>query len=83
MTYVLPITLALIAGGFAYALSLALHPFRSCGPCDGTGKERDPFWRYAFGECPTCGGKGKLPRLGVRLFQRARYARLRTKGRQS
>lgn len=80
--YVL-LALGLIVLAGLYAVSLAWHPFRACRACEGSGKERDAIWRYAWGECPGCGGTGKLPRLGVRVFQYARYRRLRKKGRQS
>ena len=73
---------AAVAAGL-YARSLVIRPWRPCKPCAGTGKDCDPIWTRAFGECPACGGTGKVPRLGVRLFQQARYARLRKRGRQS
>ena len=77
------LSFAAVAITGAYAVSLIVHPWRPCRPCEGSGRERDLIWRRAFGECPTCGGAGKLPRLGVRVFQHARYARLRKRGRQS
>jgi DnaJ-class molecular chaperone len=68
------ITAVLIAG--AYYVSLRIHPWRPCRPCDGSGKSRDALWKSAFGTCRACGGRGRRPRLGVRALQPGRARRM-------
>ena len=63
---------AALAAAAAYAVSLRIRPWWPCGPCDGTGKTRDRIWRKASGTCPKCGGRGRRPRLGIRVLQPAR-----------
>lgn len=53
------------AGG--YALSLRIHPYTRCGKCQG-GRVRGRVYSRSFGLCRHCGGTGRKPRLGVRLF---------------
>lgn len=67
---------AAILTAAAYAASLRFHPWKPCGTCDGSGKSRDAVWKTAFGTCRACGGKGRKPRLGVRVLQPARARRL-------
>lgn len=67
MTWLLIVIAAALITG-AYAVSLRLHPWRPCRSCDGSGKTRDPLWRSAFGTCRSCGGRGRHPRLGVRVL---------------
>ena len=60
----------------AYLISLKVHPWAPCSRCSGGGKSRDRLWRGAFGTCPSCGGRGKHPRLGVKVLQPGRARRL-------
>ncbi|HEY1323215.1 MAG TPA: hypothetical protein VGF32_23355 [Streptosporangiaceae bacterium] len=55
-----------------YALSLRLRPWWPCRACHGTGKTTDRIWRRATGTCARCAGKGRHPRLGIRVLQPAR-----------
>jgi hypothetical protein len=63
----------LLAG--AYVVSLRVHPWVACRRCKG-GRVHGAFWSRAFGECGACGGRGRRPRLGVRVFQRERASLL-------
>ncbi len=74
-----PLLLALVvlaAGGWlAYRVSLALHPFRMCLRCGGSGIVPG-FWPWSRGFCGHCGGRGLVPRLGTAVAgTRGRYAR--------
>jgi hypothetical protein len=59
-----------------YLVSLQVHPWRACRACGGRGKTGDRIWRAAHGTCPSCGGKGRHPRLALRILAPARYRRL-------
>lgn len=59
---------ALITLIAAYLVSLRVHPWTRCRRCSGGGKSKDRIWRGAHGTCPSCGGRGRHPRLGVRIF---------------
>ncbi len=63
---------AAVAAASAYLVSLRLHPWWPCRSCGGSGKTRDWLWGKATGACPKCGGRGRLPRLGIRVLQRER-----------
>lgn len=74
-----PLLLALIvlaAGGWlAYRVSLALHPFRMCRRCGGSGVVSG-FLPWSKGFCGHCGGRGLVPRLGTTVAgTRGRYPR--------
>lgn len=56
----------------AYLISLRVHPWWRCRRCKGAGRSRARVWRGAFGSCPRCGGKGRKPRLGIRVLDRER-----------
>jgi hypothetical protein len=61
---------AVICGVFAgYLISLYAYPNRDCISCDGH-KTHGPRGARNFRFCLTCGGRGRYPRLGVRLFRR-------------
>lgn len=60
----------------AYVISLRVHPWIACRRCNGGGRSRDRLWRGAYGSCPACAGRGRKPRLGVRVLQRERARRL-------
>jgi len=66
----------LAAGGWlAYRVSLALHPFRMCRRCGGSGIVAG-FWPWSKGFCGRCGGRGLVPRLGTAVAgTRGRYCR--------
>jgi DnaJ-class molecular chaperone len=51
-----------------YLLSLRLHPYTSCRACKGRGRNRGGVYRFSFGDCGRCAGKGRKLRLGVRMF---------------
>lgn len=69
--------LIVVIGAAAYLASLWVHPWRPCRACGGGGKARDRIWSEAHGTCPSCGGKGRHPRLAIRILQPGRYRRLR------
>ena len=71
LTVVIVAVLAVALAAVLYAVSLRLHPRRSCRACGGSGKTRDRIWRAARGTCPKCLG-GQRPRLGVRVLTPAR-----------
>lgn len=56
----------------AYLVSLWFHPWIACRSCNGSGRTRGLLWRRAFGTCPRCGGRGRKPRLGIRVTRPAR-----------
>lgn len=70
------LALAAVVAAGAYAISLARKPWVNCKACDG-GKDRGLLFRYAYSECPVCGGAGRRPRAGVRVLQGARARALR------
>jgi hypothetical protein len=72
----LPALIVLAAGGWlAYRLSLALHPFRMCRRCGGSGIVPG-FLPWSRGFCGQCGGRGLVPRLGTAVAgTRGRYSR--------
>jgi len=53
------------------------YPFRPCRWC-ARGRVTG-MWPRAFGECPRCGGKGRHPRFGLRIFNPAKSRQLRGK----
>ena len=67
----------LTAAAAAYLVSLRVRPWWPCRACRGGGKTRDRIWKRATGTCPKCGGRGKRPRLGIRVLNpdRARLMR--------
>jgi len=77
------LTLAIVAAAViaavaaAYLVSLRWRPWWPCHACRGSGKTRDRIWKRATGTCPKCGGRGKRPRLGIRVLNpdRARLMR--------
>lgn len=60
----------------AYGISLKIHPWIACGRCHGSGKSRGTVWKSSYGSCASCAGRGRHPRLGVRVLQRDRARRL-------
>jgi hypothetical protein len=52
-----------------YLVSLYVHPERDCISCHGH-KTHGPEGSANFRFCLTCKGKGRYPRLGVRVFRR-------------
>lgn len=67
---------AAVIAAAVYGTSLRLHPWTPCRACDGSGKSRDAMWKKAHGTCRACGGRGRHPRLGVRILQPGRARRL-------
>jgi len=51
-----------------YGISLAVHPFRTCAACHGTGRHRGTLFAYSHRQCSSCGGQGRHRRLGTVLF---------------
>lgn len=74
MIWILLGVICLLSAG-AYAVSLRVHPWVPCRRCKG-GRIHGSIWSRAFGECGSCGGRGRRPRLGVRVFQRERAGQL-------
>lgn len=67
---------ALAAAAAAYLVSLRLRPWWPCRACRGAGKTGGRIWRRASGTCPKCGGRGRRPRLGVRVLNPERARQL-------
>jgi len=63
---------AAIAAGGSYAISLIRRPWHDCRTCNGGGRDRGVIFKHSYRECDSCGGNGKMPRAGVRVFQSAR-----------
>ena len=59
-------------GIVCYAVSLIRHPWVKHRACNGTGRHSGMLYKNAYRLCTGCGGTGRRPRLGVRLFFRAR-----------
>lgn len=51
-----------------YARSCKKHPYTRCGWCGGRGKFRAWIFRWAWGDCHRCSGKGRKQRWGARLL---------------
>ena len=75
MAVLIAVVAAVLAAG-AYVISLRVHPWAPCRRCAGGGKSRDRIFRGAFGTCKACGGRGRHPRLGVRVLQPGRHEQL-------
>jgi hypothetical protein len=73
--WLIPVIAAVIAAA-AYAVSLRIRPWWPCRACKGSGKTRDRIWTKATGTCPRCGGRGRRPRLGIRVLQPGRARQL-------
>jgi DnaJ-class molecular chaperone len=52
-----------------YVVSLYLWPYRSCGRCEGTGRNKGSN-RRRFGECRRCRGSGRRRRIGAKTVHR-------------
>ncbi len=52
---------------FCYTVSLYAWPFKRHGRCKGTGRNRGSTQRR-FGDCPGCGGTGRVPRIGAKFI---------------
>jgi len=52
-----------------YLGSLYLWPFRPCGKCLGTGRNRGSN-KKRYGECRRCRGTGRRQRLGSKAVHR-------------
>lgn len=76
MTLLIVIVLAAAFAAVTYLISLRVHPWRRCLRCKGAGRTRARVWRGAFGSCPRCGGKGRKPRLGIRVLDPGRAREL-------
>ncbi len=76
MTTFLIFAVPAVGTAAVYLASIWLHPWWPCRACDASGRTRDTIWRSAFGTCGTCGGRGRYPRLGVRVLQPAGARRL-------
>jgi hypothetical protein len=74
------VVLVLVAAiAVAYGVSLRINPWRKCRWCKGRGKHDDRLFKWAHGLCSHCGGAGRWPRLGVRLFRNDEYLKMRAK----
>ena len=58
-----------LAAAAGYAGSLYVWPFRPCGKCSGTGRNKGSS-RRRFGHCARCGGSGRRRRLGAKAVHR-------------
>jgi hypothetical protein len=52
-----------------YVGSLYFWPYRPCGRCKGTGRNKGSN-RKRFGQCRRCGGDGRLRRIGAKTVHR-------------
>ena len=58
-----------LAAAVVYAGSLYVWPFRPCGRCNGSGKNKGST-RRRFGQCSSCKGSGRRRRIGARTVHR-------------
>lgn len=63
------LVLAALAWVVGYAISLVIHPYTRCRLCNGRSRHYGAIYRGTFRLCRRCGGKGRKPRLGVRIFR--------------
>lgn len=61
--------LLVLLGITGYLISLYAWPFRPCGKCLGTGRNRGSS-RRRFGTCRRCKGSGRRQRAGSRAVHR-------------
>ena len=76
---VLAVFAVLAIGGAGYALSLRFFPWWPCSRCGGSKIRKHPGSgkvAKAHGGCRRCGGKGRHPRLGVKVFTPSRASDL-------
>lgn len=65
-------TVAIIVGLLmllAWLVSLYVHPFTSCGRCNGSGLNRGSNGKR-YGMCKRCGGSRRKQRVGSRTLHR-------------
>lgn len=71
---VVVIIAAVIIAFAVYRYSIWRRPMRPCKRCGGSSRNTDTtLFRGASGRCWRCGGKGQLPRLGVRVLMPSTY----------
>jgi len=46
-----------------WRISLWLHPYRTCGACNGAGETFGRVFTRSRGACRGCGGTGQVPRI--------------------
>jgi hypothetical protein len=63
------LVIAAVIGLVAYVISLKLHPNTNCHRCKGTGKNRGEIFTSSHRQCTYCGGTGRIPRWGTRIFK--------------
>lgn len=62
--------LIIAAAAIGYLVHLYAWPFKPCGRCHGSARNRGSS-RRAFGSCKRCGGTGRRQRIGSRQLHRA------------
>lgn len=66
------ILIGLVAAG-GWVVSLYLWPFRTCGKCGGTGRNKGSNGKR-HGQCRRCEAAGRRIRLGARTVHRGRVS---------
>ena len=51
--------------GLAYLISSALHPYKRCPQCGGTGRHYGSVFTAAWRLCTRCGGRSRVRRTGA------------------
>ena len=52
-------------GVVAWLISLALHPFKVCRACGGSGRHQGAMFPWSHRQCAVCGGQTRHRRFGV------------------
>jgi hypothetical protein len=55
-----------------WPISLLLHPFTTCGSCQGTPRSYGSVATRSFRLCGSCGGTGRRLRVGARMWPQNR-----------
>ena len=50
--------------GLAYLISCALHPYKPCPQCGGSGRHFSPLFSRRSRLCTRCGGRNRVRRTG-------------------
>ena len=50
--------------GLVYLISCALHPYKPCPQCHGTGRHYGAVFTHRLRLCTRCGGRNRIRRTG-------------------
>lgn len=62
--------LLILLGAAGWVISLYLWPYRPCGRCLGSQRNKGSN-RRRYGDCSRCGGTGRLQRIGSRRIHKS------------